>query len=287
MTQPATESPPQPDGAGAQVAVGVAVVGLALLAVESRVRGDVADALAKILVAWAALVAAVITAGRVRTGTELLSRSDVHGGLTRSLTALKGTVTSTVRGGYTAAAQLAAIRASRDLKKLGHDTPSTVPDLGTALSTIEADINTAFAQAMTDVQNSVRDAFDGVQGDSPTAARVLTVDQAVKQAVARLRQRLDAAAAVAVHRGSRDAQLAAFREFEQVNPYIGLRKRWRVTAVDPCGMCRALDGSIVGVDAEFDREANSGSGRLRGVYGDLLGPPRHPNCRCQLELVTA
>jgi hypothetical protein len=62
-------------------------------------------------------------------------------------------------------------------------------------------------------------------------------------------------------------------------------KRWIVTSNDPCGMCEALDGTMVGVNGEFDHNATTSEKDYRRVWRNLLGPPRHPNCRCRLELV--
>lgn len=287
MTAPQQPAPPpeEPDG-GAGTAVAVAAVGLALLAIESRVRSDVVENIEKVFVAWAALIAAVITSARPATGTELLSRPDVHRGLVKSLKTAQDVVTNSLSSGYTAAAHLALVRATRDLKKLGHEVPSNLPDLGSDLDAIIADAEAAFGHAQQDVQNTVRDAFDAVTGTDPHAARVLTTNAAIRRAAARLRLRINAAATVAVNQGSRDAQLAIFDNFSRTNPYITLAKRWRVTAIDPCGMCEALDGTVISLNTEFDHDATTDDTALRAVWRNLQGPPRHPHCRCQLELVT-
>jgi hypothetical protein len=63
------------------------------------------------------------------------------------------------------------------------------------------------------------------------------------------------------------AQLAAW---QRETP--GARKRW-VTA-DPCPICAELEGRTIPLDAMFE------------VDGDEIdGPPAHPNCQCDLELV--
>lgn len=290
MTSP--QPPAPPDGLGAETTIAIAALGLALVAIESRIRAEIVEALEALATSYLAIIAAVLfnpPGTRHKTGTELLSQSDVHKRLVDALTTARENLEPTIAGGYTAGAHLARIRATRQLKKLGHEVPADLNLDSAVLDDLLDDVQTAFTDAQTDMQNGVRDAFDGVTGDDAskvTAARHLTIRAAVRRVIARLRQRINAAAAVGVHRGARDTQQAIFQEFRQVNPYIRLRKRWKVTASDPCGMCAALDGTIVDIDAEFDHEANSGTERTRPVFGDLLGPPRHPNCRCQVELVT-
>lgn len=63
----------------------------------------------------------------------------------------------------------------------------------------------------------------------------------------------------------------------------GKQKMW-VSRMDEssCSACKALHGSIRPVLVEFSHSAGERSLR---VYRDLLGPPRHPNCRCRLVAV--
>lgn len=61
----------------------------------------------------------------------------------------------------------------------------------------------------------------------------------------------------------------------------GLNKMWVAVLDDrTCAHCKALHGRVIGPGAQFPADAG---GTSLGVYqGVLIGPPRHPNCRCVL-----
>lgn len=284
MTQPAPPPEPPPSNTGQIVAA--TAIGLALIALESRIQQQIEDDVEQALQTIAAVLILAIAVG-VLTGTELLSRKDVHATTVTAFDTARTSTRASIAAGYTAGAQLALRKATRDMTAVGHEVPSTLPPLGGALDQILADITTAYGHAQTDLANTVIDAFDGVQGDDADTARQLTVSKAVEQAGNRLAQRLGAAGATAVHQGASDAQNAIYDNFTKTNPYLKVRKIWRVTATDPCAMCRELNGTEVDVDREFDHQAGSDTTDWRPVWRNLLGPPRHPHCRCQLELVTA
>lgn len=283
MTQPQT-APPQQSNTGTVIAA--AAIGLALIAVESQVRQNVEEALAEavaaIAVVFAAALAAILASPAVVlvTATQLLSTPRVHTGLTTNLARARDRIADTIRAGYDAAANIALARARRDLD----DIPAELPELDTTLDVIIGDLDTMFRHGEADIANTIRVAYDGVQGDDADTLRPAVVDQALKQAAARLEQRALAAAGTAVNQGSSDAQQAIWAALQNRTGRT-LAKRWMVTASDPCDMCAALNGTVVAVAAEFSREAGDDSKQWRPVWRNLLGPPRHPNCRCQLELV--
>lgn len=65
----------------------------------------------------------------------------------------------------------------------------------------------------------------------------------------------------------------------------GTQVQW-VSHIDEktCSACVALNGTIVSIGASF----NPNLGNLKvSPYFNLVGPPRHPNCRCRLSLVKA
>jgi hypothetical protein len=160
-----------------------------------------------------------------------------------------------------------------------------MPELGDTIDRLLSDVDTMFGHAQSNVHNSIADAFDGVSGPNARAGRIVVINQAVKASAARISQRAQASAAVAVHAGSNEALRAIFDRYQTQYGVPGLMKRWRVMATDPCGMCRELDGTMVGINGEFDHNATENDKDYRRVWRNLLGPPRHPNCRCQLELV--
>jgi hypothetical protein len=62
---------------------------------------------------------------------------------------------------------------------------------------------------------------------------------------------------------------------------IGLNLVW-VAERDACLNCLAYQGRVVGPREIFPGGLTYGDHPLR-PYGELVGPPLHPNCRCQLD----
>lgn len=89
--------------------------------------------------------------------------------------------------------------------------------------------------------------------------------------------RVQHSAGIASQRGYTDQTIAAYTELEDFG--FQLRKIWLANFVDnvPCVTCRKLHGEEVGLHEAFPVEAGE-----PGVYKDLLGPPRHPQCKCKL-----
>lgn len=278
MSQPV----PADQGITTEQVVAATVIGLALIAIEARVRQQVEDDIqaAFALIAAAAVLVASTAPITVLTGVALLSLPEFHRSMTGSLDDARRNVRADTTSGYHAASQLAYESTLDDLGEL----PDTI-ELGDNLDRLLADIDTMFGHAQTDTQNGIITAFDGIQGPDAHAARLLAINQAVTLSGNRLRQRAQAAAVVGVHSGANDMLNALYQQYQSQTGIPGLMKRWRVTASDPCGMCAALDGTLVGVNAEFDHNATTNDKDLRRVWRNLSGPPRHPNCRCQLELV--
>ncbi len=278
MTQPQV-APAEQSDAGAIIAV--AAIGLALVAIEARVRQEVEDAIAAAATAIGVALAAILAAPPVTLiGITLIADPRVYAALTGKLAAARRRSKEAVASGYHGAAAVALARSRRDFA----DDNIELPELPDTLTRLDADLDTMFRHAEGDIANSVRLAFDGVQGDDAAVVRPVVVDQALQQAAARLQRRAAASAGVAVHRAASDAQQAIWLQ-QQMNADTVYRKRWVAASAQPCGMCRALHGSIVALDAEFDHNAASDDRDWRPVWRGLQGPPRHPDCRCQLELV--
>jgi hypothetical protein len=277
VTQPA-------DTGGSGQIIAAAAVGLALITLEQQVRQQVHDSIADAFttLAAAAVVAASTAPGTVLTGLALLSLPAFHAALVAAVTRAREDTAASVHAAYAAAAQIALTKVTADLAHDDYTVPGVLPELGDTIDRILADVDTMFGHAQTDVQNTLHAAYDKA---STSEARTVAVDQAVHDAEARLQQRAAAAASTATHKGSTDAEQAIYNEYQNSTGTPGLMKRWRTTSNNPCGMCDALNGTMVGVNAEFDHNATTVDKDLRPVWRNLLGPPRHPNCRCQLELV--
>lgn len=259
----------------------------ALLALEKRIRAQIASQVDGIVTKVGAKMAALIRAHDFGTAGELLSNQELHTSLTGALNRAQARVEVVTRTGYLSGARLAKIVAAKELAELGHTAPTSMPDLGGYLDAVIGDVRAAFSNVLFDTHTAVRLAYDGVSGDGAQAARVLTTNAALKRVVGGLSVRLNAAGSAALHRGFTDTQLALYEHYQDINPFIGLRKRWQVTSTNPCPSCRELDGTEIPIDAQFDHDAGTAPGkRSLPVYRDLSGPPRHPNCRCRLILVS-
>jgi hypothetical protein len=277
-----TQPEPPPDHT-AEILATVAAT-YALVAIEARVREEIEDSIAIAATALIAIVvAAIATPGvLIASGLQLIARHDVNTAIGRLSDKTRDHVAASVHSGYAAAAQIALQKATRDLAEYDYTAPNTLPELGDNIDRLLDDIDTMFGHAHTDFQNSITTAYDS---KTDLIARAAAIRETIDQAAARLNQRALATATTAVHTGAFDAQQAIYNEFQTHTGRTGLLKRWRVTSRTPCGMCDALDGTTVGINAEFDHDATTDDRDTRPVWRNLQGPPRHPNCRCHIELV--
>jgi hypothetical protein len=266
----------QPDGSGPQDTRAL------FLAVENQVRDGVDQQVDRATAPIMAVLLAAVAAGGVYTAVQIVSRSAVYKAITAALGVAQAAVVALIGAGYTAGAQLGRAQAAAEL---GLDTPPVLPDLGRTLPDLLADVRTAISDTQSAIINDTVAAHDGVTGENPIPARVLTVKQAVQRAVDRLRFRLTAAGVTGVHQGVTDAQAALYRQFAVDHPDLEVVSVWTVTSAEPCGYCAALDGTAVAPDSLFDAVAGTPEGRTTlKTYGPLTGPPRHPNCRCRLRV---
>lgn len=269
---------PQPQSSGNTTVIAAAALGLALIALEQQTSEKARTAaLDAATVIAAAAVAAAATAPL--TGIGLLSLASFHTLLTGTLDQARTSIRDTVSAGYQAATELTRTQLAG---QLGSAVPDVLGVLGTTLDTLLRDVDTMIGHAQTDIQNRIQAAYDTATSPS---ARIAAVHQATLDAGTTLAGRAGKAASTAVHRASTDTQEAVFSAYQQQTGTPGLMKRWRTTSNNPCGMCEALNGTVVGINAEFDPRATTNDKDLRVIWRNLSGPPRHPNCRCQLELV--
>lgn len=91
--------------------------------------------------------------------------------------------------------------------------------------------------------------------------------------------RMQLSAGVAAQRGYTDQTIDAYTELEGFG--YTLRKVWVANYVNnvPCPSCSKLHGTEVGLHESFRDESGP------GIYRDLIGPPRHPNCRCKVVVL--
>ncbi len=259
-----------------------------LATIEKRVREQVTNRLTAATSHLAAVLGSAIRTHTDITGGELLSHPDTHNAVRTILDGTAEAVDTTVRAGYQAGSRAAQLSVTRDLKAVGYSVPKEIPEQGGYLPAVLLGLAAAFGVALNELQESVRTTFDSITGPLATTARILAVHTAISRVTRRLGVRARSAATVAVHRGFTDAQAAIYRAYLADHPSAQLRKTWVVTSTNPCSACAALDGTTVDIDAEFDREATTDPKRKPpAVYRDLLGPPRHPNCRCRIDYTPA
>jgi hypothetical protein len=91
--------------------------------------------------------------------------------------------------------------------------------------------------------------------------------------------RIKHSAGVAAQRGYTDQIISSYTELEDFG--MRTRKYWVANFTDntPCPACYRLHGTSVGLKETFRAETSE-----PGVYRDLQGPPRHPNCKCKLYI---
>lgn len=272
MTQPAA-----PAESSSQQIIAAAALGLALVAVEAQVRQEVEDTIAALYkgLAAAGLLAAATAPATIVTGLALISLPLYFTSTNQMFTSARLKIRDAISKGYYAAGQIAYTKTRTELGTT--NLPETLPPVGDNLDRILADIDTMIGHARTDLQNLIATNYNP-DDKAGLADLTLNADRG-------LANRAQAAAGAAVHTGANDALTALFNAYQNTTGIPGLMKRWRVTASDPCGMCAALDGTVVGINAEFDYNATLNDKDYRRVWRNLSGPPRHPNCRCQLELV--
>lgn len=263
----------------------------ALLTLESTTRAKVKASTGTLATRTGDRLAEAADSEQDLTGTQFLSRQDVDDALSEELAADQQRVQDLTTAAYTAAALLALAALTTQFTELGHDVPQTLPSLGTGLGVLLAAVAAAHSEAKATAHDLIRKGYDGIDSDDPKAF-LAALKQVLRGAANRTAKTLGArslaSAVVAVHQGYTDAELAIFREFEAINPYVGIRKEWLVQSASPCHHCAALDGTQILVTGTFDPAASTDKDALTVPWPtSRQGPPRHPNCRCRLRLVLA
>ncbi len=267
----------------------------ALRALEQRV---VELAERRIVPIAATVTAALTNALQVRAGrrvpfdvTEIFSRPDVDKALNLALSTAATGVSTVVTAGYWAGVRTGVTRSLADLEALGVTDESSAapgPD-GATVTAIVTRATDAITGSRLEISNTVRASIDPIVNDAREALTTFVVlgvaTAAIDKVVRRLAVVARVSAAIAVHRGYTDAQLAYFRQAVIDNTHLRLVKRWVTGPGDQCPACRALDGATAELSEAFDATATADPGFVTPrVYPDLLGPPRHPHCRCRLVI---
>lgn len=169
-------------------------------------------------------------------------------------------------------------------------------------ASLEGDIQRAYAEAPAVLRAAAIAAYQSVppvpfvRGQHPPGTNP-NMEAAIKRAAA-VEKAVTAAAAYLAFRNQMTVDVAAVRyRTEHVihDGNDGWLKKWvcrKDAAGQPdarvCDWCRMLDAmGPIPIGEEFPAGDMVGNRRPPRVYFDLLGPPRHPRCRCRIILVRA
>lgn len=156
-------------------------------------------------------------------------------------------------------------------------------EIGRSLAEINSDIpgwKPSNATFRTDYLNSLQaDARAAVSEYLKTMKRKTLTPEDAAKARARVVMRVQHSAGVATTRGYTDGLIAAYQELDREG--VRVEKLWSVSFLNntPCPRCMALHGERARLNEPFvDLDGV-------GIYRDLMGPPRHPRCRCFLIIL--
>jgi hypothetical protein len=221
------------------------------------------------------------------TADQVLARPDVKESLQVSLREAQDASWAAILEGAQAAAKLAESSSEAELKSLGLDDSGLDWIESSFQSSIKEDLARNYKLLSATVQQKVRDGFAlpvNVEGSSnqPKAAatrRTFAASTLVERSAQALSNRAAASASSLVNRSYTDYQL--------LKAPPGSYKMWVANfqrANSPCLTCAALHGTTIPLQEEFDPEMSFES-KPPAIYQNLLGPPRHPNCRCRIVIV--
>ena len=263
------------------------------LELDLKAQQDIKQAYRKSAVTFIKVLSRVVKRNNSSTVEEILIRKDVEDAFTASLVSARTSATKIVEEAFQKGVALGIAQAKEEASLFGleADINSDFPS-STYLSSLLSDIS-RHSREMEDAAieafyESYRDkGFKDDTGkttqqrreESTTRSRLMA--SSVIRAIGPVSTRSSASATVAVQRGMTEAHLYAYRDISKGNR---LTKVWIANFSDPskppCPTCTALHGTEVPFAQSFSSSQTFSSSKPPGVYKDLQGPPRHPNCRC-------
>lgn len=204
------------------------------------------------------LLVAVMANNPHKSKNEILKRPDIQGVLRQPFLEAAAKSEDALKQAWDEAEQLSVKHTKAEFKMLGEPwqghtlDPSLQASLIKDLHDNAKAMRARFSEALN--SDSVSQRLQGVANDGSRRARY-SVQHAVWGAATQVRESAVAAA--------------------------GLNKVW-IAVLDSatCSHCAALHGTVLGPGEEYP--ANAGDTPLKVYRNTLLGPPRHPNCRCVL-----
>lgn len=223
---------------------------------------------------------------------EVVHRPDVLRAIDEALHRAHIGLIALASAAYQAGMRLARSDLRAELTSLGYPAPDVQLWPSRYLDAVLGDLDRRVDYTKTAVLHLAGEAYRSVTAaqvaavpNPPTVLgkmRALAVGAAVARALDGLGRGGRAATAVLVTRAHTEITQDGYQQFGAQHPTLRLGKEWYTTSAKPCATCRALDGTVVGLDQQFDHHS---IGSTPPVYRDLLGPPRHPGCGCGTRLV--
>lgn len=162
-----------------------------------------------------------------------------------------------------------------------------------------ADIDDAYAHAPSQIRHALLQVFHAhpdvqfqpgihTPGENPSSHAALERAQAARSVISALGSSLALRNGLSVHVADAGGRTEALLADAPPGSY----KRWRASmdGKDPrsCAWCRALHGTSVPVTVQFPHPSQIGTHKPPKLYmGVLPGPPLHPNCRCEIDILDA
>lgn len=266
---------------------------------ESELRADIADDIRSAVSAYRDHVVAIIESNPRRSAEEILSRQDLQRTLTSVLRDLQRTSASRLTEAWNHGQDLAVEHVNNELdaidagfrERVTRRDSSYLDDLlRDAQVNIDRLANELIAK-VDEVYVSVPKPLSVPEGGTATNVplqhaqnRADALRRELMQTSGRIANRVQAGGVVASSRGFTERQMQAYERLAARDPSV--RKVWvaNFVANEPCDMCRALHGTELLMGQSFNPHASFGRAPTR-IYRDLMGPPRHPNCRCRLVIL--
>lgn len=212
----------------------------------------------------------VVTNNPGKTIEQILVRPDVQDALSLPFQDAGVATTDAINSGWSAGVTIGQQQASADLQALGipdvaNDPIDSSSYLTDVLSDVTANVEAA-PQRLADALRSVKNGH---------------VSEAITNIVNDLSNRASLGVNVAVTRGATEAKLAKYAKAAEASGQ-SVVLLW-VTHFRPttCATCASLHGKMVPLGDSFSHTSTF-KGKSLKVYGTLDGPPRHPNCGCQV-----
>lgn len=263
----------------------------ALKALEGTARTQVQAAYGSFSTKFAVLLTRVVKNNPMSSADDVLKREDITEALQAVFDQAQQSSRQAIKAAFVSASALGQQAIQSDLSKLGVSAGTPEPLDMAYLNHVLEDLDRNIVAAAEQVVQATIAAWDqplpasyheGGTSTNPLRDQSKNRAAAVAKALDKIRAdaqlRTELGASVVAQRSFSDAQEASLKSALAVNPGAHLRKIWlaQFKGNNPCPSCAELHGTIVEVGEEFPH----GSFNLP-VYRDLMGPPRHPNCRCR------